>query len=216
MPLEHTLVPPQLERSTCVGAEDPDLAAPRQIPAVTVRYPGEETLDPFCRFSSPHHVSVNACGVLIPNRRVVVEVVPSRCAPPEGKVAAMELTLSFSIVRCTCGAERQAEQPCPTCGCDPVEVDEALEQRRQLVASLDLVSPPPPEVERVDPDEVWRELGGWLSNFMDAYECANDGSAEEAGRRIQGQINELAALRARVSATQFLSFWLGKFAPGRW
>jgi hypothetical protein len=80
--------------STCVGAEDPDLADPSQIPPFAVRYPREQILDPSCRLRSPHDVSVNAFGL---SAGVPVGLVngPTR----RGRVASRRLVLCRSQVR---------------------------------------------------------------------------------------------------------------------
>jgi hypothetical protein len=116
----------------------------------------------------------------------------------------VQLTLSFSIVRCACGAERQAEQSCVACGCAPDEVDSDLERRRTIVEALDLARLGPPELEPVWLDGLWAELSDWLSRFLAAYERADEGTAEEAAARIQLEVDALAVLGARIAATRRL------------
>jgi hypothetical protein len=124
----------------------------------------------------------------------------------------VKLTLSFSIIRCACGGERQAEQRCPVCGCEPEEVDDDLEGRRTLVRALDFDPPAPSEVEAVSLRGLWGELSLWLSRFMGVYEQATDGTAEEGAARIQLEINELAILRARVATAHRLRPYLPAWA----
>lgn len=45
----------------------------------------------------------------------------------------MELAITFSHGRCSCGAKRQAGHRCADCSREPDEVDPDLERRRAIV-----------------------------------------------------------------------------------
>jgi hypothetical protein len=110
----------------------------------------------------------------------------------------VDLTITFSLVRCACGGERQAGQPCPHCGRDPEEVDEGLERRRTLVRALREREPDPPAAP-LELDEAFAVVGAWLDRFFAAYEASGDGSLEEAAKRLRQSLTELDVLLARAT-----------------
>lgn len=115
----------------------------------------------------------------------------------------MELTITFSLVRCACGAERQAGRRCPDCSREPEEVDAELERRRTIVQRVSDRKP----VEDVEPlplDGAFAAIRGWLDRFSAAYEATGEGSVEDATAMLREPLDELDALRARAARARRL------------
>lgn len=108
--------------------------------------------------------------------------------------------MTFTVVCCACGVERQAALRCPDCGREPEELDPNVERRRAIVraatshGSVD-------EAEPVDLAEACAALGGWFGRFSVAFEATGEDSVEDAASRLRGPLEELAVLRARVERT---------------
>lgn len=110
----------------------------------------------------------------------------------------MKLSITFSLVRCACGNERQAGLPCPSCGRDPNEIDEDLERRRAVVrgaSERDAVG----GVEPLALEEAFGVLGAWFDGFSEAYEATGEGSVDGAAGRLRESLKELNVLQARAS-----------------
>lgn len=115
----------------------------------------------------------------------------------------MKLTITFSLVRCACGAERQAGRSCPACGRDPEEVDGDLERRRAIVQEVSDRKP----VEDAEPlalEDAFPAIRAWFDRFSAAYEATGEGSVEDAARRLRESLEELDALHARAARTRRL------------
>lgn len=138
---------------------------------------------------------------------------------PEARIAGrghpghVQLSLSYSLVRCSCGTARQAGLVCPQCGCAPEEVDEDVERRRQIVAALSQEAGAVP-AGTVDPQalaDLWSVLTGWLQAYLDAYQRTAEGTVEEAAGRLRDVLAELALMRARIDAAEkrrpYLASW---------
>jgi hypothetical protein len=114
----------------------------------------------------------------------------------------MELTVSFSLARCDCGAERQVGQPCPRCGRGPgeKEVDEGLERRRAIVNAVrdreKITDAGPLALE-----DGLSVVGDWLGEFWSAYEATAEGSVEEAAAGLRQTLAALDLLHLRVART---------------
>ena len=112
----------------------------------------------------------------------------------------MHLTITFPLVRCSCGAERQAGQHCPACDCEPEEIDEDLERRRAIVGRCverdEITDAKPLAVE-----DAFPAVGGWLDDFSAAYETINDGSIADAAARLRDSLLALDVLHLRAAGT---------------
>lgn len=107
------------------------------------------------------------------------------------------MTISFALVQCTCGAERQAEQSCPHCGRRPGEVDEDLARRRAIVAALE-ARDPVGDVAPLTLDDAFGAVGGWFDVFAGAYERTAEGSVDQAAARLRAAFDELDTLHERA------------------
>ena len=123
----------------------------------------------------------------------------------------VELRLSFSLVRCLCGATRQAGLTCQECGCAPEEVDEGLERRRQIVEAVDAGSISADEQTPQLLGDLWSDISSWLGQFTDAYEQTGDGAVNDAAARLRDALIALAVLRAQIAIAPrhrpFLAHW---------
>jgi hypothetical protein len=117
-----------------------------------------------------------------------------------GTLEDVELSLSFALVKCSCGNERQAGQLCKVCGCQGTEFDEYLERRREIVAALDLQVVAPHEPAPASLESLWVTLRGWLDDFTTAIEQTNQGSPHEASGRLQRAVDNLSVLSTHVIA----------------
>jgi hypothetical protein len=115
----------------------------------------------------------------------------------------VKLTVTFSLVRCACGAERQAGRSCPACGRDPEEVDRDLERRRAIVQEVSDREP----VEDAEPlalEDAFPAIRAWFDRFSAAYEATGEGSVGDAARRLREALEELDALHARAARARRL------------
>ena len=106
------------------------------------------------------------------------------------------MTVSFALVRCACGAERQAGQSCPHCGGEPDEVDDDL-ARRCAIAAVE-ARDPGGDVTPLTLDDAFGAVGGWFDVFARAYEGTEEGSVDEAAARLRGALGELDVLHERA------------------
>lgn len=115
----------------------------------------------------------------------------------------MDLTITFSLVRCACGAERQAGRRCPDCGCEPEEVDADLERRHAIVRGVG-VREPVADVEPLALEDTLAAIRGWFDRFSAAYTATGEGSVEDAVGRLSDSLEELDALQARAAGARRL------------
>jgi hypothetical protein len=108
----------------------------------------------------------------------------------------VQLSITFSLVRCACGAERQAGRACLSCGRDPDEIDEDLERRRAIVRGA-REREPVGDVEPLALEEAFGVVGAWFDGFSEAYEATGEGSVDEAASRLRESLQELDVLQAR-------------------
>lgn len=116
----------------------------------------------------------------------------------------VEFAISFSLVRCICGAERQAAQQCPSCACIPEdEVDKNLE-RRQAIVDRATKSKPNREGEPLRAEEAFRVLHPWFDKFVVACRRIEEVSDDEATIGLRNALCDLEALHGRVANTRRL------------
>lgn len=120
-----------------------------------------------------------------------------------GILFAVRFGVTFSVVRCTCGAERQAARVCGECGREPEETDELLERRRAIVARVERRRPQGELVPLVMPD-AFGELREWYAGFEHALESVDEGTVEEAAGRLQDAFDGLDRLERRTAAVRRL------------
>jgi hypothetical protein len=116
----------------------------------------------------------------------------------------VEFTVSFSLVRCACGAERQAAQQCPNCArISEDEVDENLKRRKAIV---DRASRPTPdrEGEPLLAEEAFRVLRPWFDSFVAACRRVEEVSDDEATTGLRNALGDLGILHRRVENTRRL------------
>jgi len=122
---------------------------------------------------------------------------------PYGHPVYVKLTITFSMVRCACGAERQAGRGCPACGRDPEEVDADLERRRKIVREIgdrELVE----DAEPLAIEDAFAAIRAWFDRFSAAYEATGYGAVEEAAGRLRVSLEQLDALHARAARARRL------------
>ena len=122
---------------------------------------------------------------------------------PYGHPVYVKLTITFSMVRCACGAERQAGRGCPACGRDPEEVDADLERRRKIVREVgdrELVE----DAEPLAIEDAFAAIRAWFDRFSAAYEATGYGAVEEAAGRLRVSLEQLDALHARAARARRL------------
>ena len=115
----------------------------------------------------------------------------------------MKVTITFSLVRCACGAERQAGRSCPECGRDPEEVDADLERRRAIVQEVGDREP----VEDAEPlalEDAFPAIRAWFDRFSAAYEATGEGAVEDAAGRLRESLEQLDALHSRAARARRL------------
>jgi hypothetical protein len=110
----------------------------------------------------------------------------------------VQLAITFALVRCACGTERQAGQRCPECGREAEEADEDLERRRAIVRAVSHRTPPG-DVEPLVLENAFSSLGAWLDGFFAAYEATGDGSADDVAPALRASLGDLDALHRRAS-----------------
>lgn len=115
----------------------------------------------------------------------------------------VQLTITFALVQCACGTERQAGQRCSECGREPEEADENLERRRAIVRAVS-ERPPLGNGHPLALEDAFSVVGAWLDRFFAAYEAAAEGPVEEVVRTLGAALDELDVLNARVSDAERL------------
>jgi hypothetical protein len=115
----------------------------------------------------------------------------------------VQLSVGFSLVRCACGAERQAARRCPSCDREPEETDPDLERRRAIVQRLKDAAPVG-DIEPVALEDAFSIVGHWFDYFSAAYEASGEGTVDEAAGRLREALHALAVLETRVSRAQRL------------
>ena len=125
----------------------------------------------------------------------------------EGTV--MRVAITFSIVKCDCGDERQAGTICPSCGRGADEEDPLVVARRAVAASPALRLPTA-ATSPLEAEEVFGLLKLWLDRFMATFEAVAQPLEEETdeetqkalGEELRGPISELDQFsqRSRVHA----------------
>ena len=137
----------------------------------------------------------------------------------EDERTGMNVAITFSIVKCDCGEERQAGTVCPSCGRGADEDDPRVVARRAVAAIAGAPPADDGDALPVEIDEVFGLFNGWMNGFMATFEAVAERLEDETdqatqtvlGEELHIPVSELDRLRQRIAATPRLRpafrFW---------